>query len=397
MGRLAACGRLVIGHVDNRGLQPLDTYARRYRTELTGRIIPFWLRHSLDREHGGYFTCLTRDGSVYDPRKYVWLQGRAVWMFSKLYNELEPRPEYLDAARLILDFLRRHARDPQGRYYFSLTREGRPAFYQRKPYAAVFAMLGMLEFSKAVNDAALRAEAIALFWQILVWIKDPALLGRPSGLPSLADVMVTASMASEIARIDPDPRYRAILQDCLDASKLFYDPRRRIFLEYPPAGTPEGRLFCPGDSIEASWFLLHANPDKQMQALLLDSIEGALEFGWDQEYGGLYYFMDVDGLPALPLESNMKLWWPHTEAIYATTLAYSLTSDKRFLTWLERIDAYAFAHFSDPEHGEWYGYCDRRGELTSTAKGNNYKGCFHVPRMLLLSYQVLTQGSALLR
>jgi N-acylglucosamine 2-epimerase len=206
--------------------------------------------------------------------------------------------------------------------------------------------------------------------------------------------MITASMASEIARVDPDPRFREILRDCLDKSRAFYDPARRIFLEYPPADTPEGRLFCPGDSIEASWFLLHAGPDEEMRTLLLDSILGALEFGWDKEYGGLYYFMDVDGLPPLPLESNMKLWWPHTEAIYATLLAHSLTSDQRFLTWLERIDAYAFAHFSDQEHGEWFGYCDRRGDLTNTAKGNNYKGCFHVPRMLLLSYQLLSPAPA---
>jgi N-acylglucosamine 2-epimerase len=368
--------------------------AQRYRSELLDHVIPFWLRHSLDHQHGGYFTCLTREGAVYDSRKYVWLQGRAVWMFAKLYNELEPRQEFLDAARLILDFLGRHARDPQGRYYFSLTREGRPSFYQRKPYAAVFAMLGMLEFSKAAGDAALRAEAIGLFWQIREWIKDPTLLGRPAQPLTLADVMVTASMASEIARIDPDPRYREVLRDCLDQSLVFYDPRRRIFLEHAPADTPEGRLFCPGDSIEASWFLLQAGPDERMRALLLDSIEGALEFGWDREYGGLYYFMDVDGLPPLPLEANMKLWWPHTEAIYASALAYSLTSEQRFLTWLERVDAYAFAHFSDPDHGEWFGYCDGRGNLTNTAKGNNYKGCFHVPRMLLLSYQALTRAQA---
>ncbi len=315
-------------------------------------------------------------------------------MFSKLYNELEPRPEFLIAARLILNFVQQHARDEQGRYYFSLTREGRPSFYQRKPYSAVFAMLGMLEFSKATNDTALRKEAIDLFRQIRRWIQDPTLLGRPAQLPSLADVMVTASMASEIAKVDPDPRYREVLRECLEASRSLYDPSRRIFLEYPPADTPEGRLFCPGDSIEASWFLLHAGPDEEMRALLLDSIEGALEFGWDKEYGGLYYFMDVEGLPPLPLESNMKLWWPHTEAIYATILAYSLTSERRFLTWLERIDAYAFAHFSDPAHGEWFGYCDRRGELTNTAKGNNYKGCFHVPRMLLLSYQLLSPAPA---
>jgi N-acylglucosamine 2-epimerase len=364
----------------------LTHYAERYRAELLDRVIPFWLRHSLDHEHGGYFTCLTREGSVYDTRKYVWLQGRAVWMFSKLYNELEPREEWLEAASLILNFLRKNARDEQGRYYFSLTREGRPAFFQRKPYAAVFAMLGMLEFSKATGDAALREEAIALFWQILKWIDDPTLLGRPSStLPSLADVMITASMATELGYLD-------IQRQCQDNALKFYDPRRRFFLEHQPADTPEGRLFCPGDSLEASWFLLHANPDDQMRALLLDSIEGALELGWDKEHGGLYYFMDVEGLPPLPLESNMKLWWPHTEAIYACVLAHSLTKDQRFLKWLALVDRYAFSHFSDHEHGEWFGYCDRLGNLTNTAKGNNYKGCFHVPRMLLLSYQLLKRA-----
>jgi len=372
----------------------LNPFAQRYRAELLERVIPFWLRHSLDTEYGGYFTCLTRDGEIYDTRKYVWLQGRAVWMFAKLYNEVEPRAEWLAAARTIIDFLRRHGRDPQGRYYFSLTRDGRPAFYQRKPYAGVFAMLGMLEFSKATGDAGLRAEAIELFWKIRGWIANPAALGRPvlPGAPpaaALADIMVVASMAAEIARVDPDPRYPAALEECLAASRPHYDPARRIFLEYAASRElPEGRLFCPGDSLEAAWFLLNANPAPGMRALLLDSIEGALELGWDHQYGGLYYFMDVDGRPPLPLEANMKLWWPHTEAIYAAALAYSLTREPRWLRWMERLDAYAFSHFADPEHGEWFGYCDRQGNLTSTAKGNNYKGCFHVPRMLLLTSQL---------
>ena len=100
----------------------LAPYAARYRADLLESVIPFWLRHSLDREHGGYFTGLDRDGSVYDTRKYVWLQGRAIWMFSRLYNQLEPRPEFLDAAKLGVGFLRAHARDEQGRFFFSLTR-----------------------------------------------------------------------------------------------------------------------------------------------------------------------------------------------------------------------------------------------------------------------------------
>ncbi len=376
----------------------MQRYAQRYRQELLESVIPFWLRHSLDREFGGYFTCLDREGEIYDTRKYVWLQGRGAWTFSKLYNEVEKRQEWLDAARSIVDFLRRHAFDPKGRCYFSLTREGLPAFYQRKPYAAVFVVLGLLEYAKATGDKLYRREAIELFWRIHGWIEKPSLLGRPAldGAPhmtQLADALVLVSMAMEIAAVDSDPRYKRVIADCLDGAFAHYDPARRIFLENAGPGItalPEGRLFCPGDSIETAWFLLHAlefHPNEERKAALLDSIERALELGWDKHSGGLYYFMDIEGLPTLQLESSMKLWWPHTEAIYALILAWSLTGEDRWARWLERVDRYAFLHFSDTKHGEWFGYCDRQGNLTHTLKGNNYKGCFHVPRALLLSVQ----------
>jgi N-acylglucosamine 2-epimerase len=89
----------------------------------------------------------------------------------------------------------------------------------------------------------------------------------------------------------------------------------------------------------------------------------------------------------------MKLWWPHTEAIYALVLAHTLTGEQRWLDWLQKVDSYSFAHFDDPQYGEWFGYCDRRGEPALTSKGGNYKGFFHLPRALLLSIQRI-EGSA---
>jgi N-acylglucosamine 2-epimerase len=77
----------------------IDELKERYRRNLFESVIPFWERHSLDGEHGGQLHCLTRDATVFDTRKYVWMQGRAVWMFSKLYNDVEKRPEWLKAAR----------------------------------------------------------------------------------------------------------------------------------------------------------------------------------------------------------------------------------------------------------------------------------------------------------
>ena len=384
----------------------LERYAARYRHELVERVVPFWMQHSLDRQAGGYFTCLDRDGSVYDTRKYLWLQGRQVWMFSRLYNELEPRSDYLDVAALGLRFIRAHARDPQGRLYFSLTRDGRPAFFQRKPYAAVFYMMGLLEYGRATGDVACLDEAEEVFWRIVEWIAHPELLDRPvlAGQPpasSLANVMVLASMAIELWRVRPDPRYLEVMRQAVAGARQHYDPERRLFMEFaaPPGGElaagPEARFFNPGHSIEVGWFLLHLLEFVEApgaREMAIDAIEGSLDFGWDRQYGGLFYFMDVEGRPTLQLESSMKLWWPHTEALYAVVLAYRLTGQAGWLEWLERLDTYAWSHFVDPEYGEWFGYCDRRGELTHTCKGGSYKGCFHVPRFLLMSLQRLQEA-----
>jgi N-acylglucosamine 2-epimerase len=408
----------------------LESYRQKYHTELVESVVPFWLKHSLDHEFGGYFTCLDRDGTVYDTKKYMWLQGRQIYTLCRLYNELERRQEFLDAAKLGVDFIRRFGKDAKGRVYFSLTRDGRPFFYQRKVYGAVFYMMGLLHYAKATGDKACLAEAVATFWDVTKWLDDATLLDRPAlagALPcsNLANVMVLAGMVIELAQFAPDPRYKAIMQQALNGVRRHFEPKRRIFMENVPLENwdaalfpadsrghidgnrvaslfseyPEGRWFNPGHSIEVAWFLLHlleqleksfgvpqAPADKQ---LALDALEGSLQFGWDDEFGGLFYFMDIEGKPTLQLESSMKLWWPHTEAIYALVLAHKLTGEAKWLEWLEKVDAYAFSHFADPKLGDWFGYCDRRGNLTHTCKGGNYKGFFHVPRFLLMSIQAI--------
>jgi N-acylglucosamine 2-epimerase len=381
----------------------LERYAAIYRRDLLERVVPFWLNHALDREHGGYFSCLDRTGAVYDPRKYVWLQGRAIWMFARLYNELEQRPEWLAAAAHGVDFLRRNARDAEGRVYFSLSPEGRPAFFQRKPYAAVFYQMGLYEYARATGDAACRAEAIEVFERISAWIADPAQLGRPAlagqlPLAGLADKLVVGMMALEMVAHEADPRYDAALRATLAGVAQHYDAERRIFREFIArdgsdlSAYPEGRFFNPGHAIETAWILLRIldrHPDPALERMALDAILGSLELGWDEHYGGILYFMDLAGRPTLQLESTMKLWWPHAEAIYALVLAAVRTGEPRWLEWLERVHTYTYDHFVDPVYGEWFGYCDRRGDLALTSKGGNYKGFFHVPRALLYSIQAI--------
>jgi N-acylglucosamine 2-epimerase len=385
----------------------IDELKERYRRNLFESVIPFWERHSLDGEHGGQLHCLTRDGTVFDTRKYVWMQGRAVWMFSKLYNDVEKRPEWLKAARSILDFLLAHAKDEQGRFYFSLTREGAPVFRQRKPYAGFFVFLALVEYSKtgAAGSEGYVEQAIRLYERVQLWIDDGRLLRRPSlagqtAVRQLADVMVRASMAMELHAVDPDVSYRLTLRKCLEQAREHWLPKKRTLLENLPLGgvdyksSPDTRLLCPGSALEVAWFLWHAleelgEKDAAYEKFLLDVIEGSLELGWDGEHGGLYYFMDAEGLPPLQLEANMKLWWPHTEAIYTLVLAYTKTGDAKWLEWLKRVDEYVFRTFVDWEYGEWFGYCDRYGRPALQLKGGPYKGFFHVPRCLLFSLRRL--------
>jgi len=62
------------------------TLLGRYRRELFDNVVLFWARHGIDREMGGFFTCLDRHGELHSTDKYMWLQGRAVWMFARLRN-----------------------------------------------------------------------------------------------------------------------------------------------------------------------------------------------------------------------------------------------------------------------------------------------------------------------
>ena len=116
-----------------------------------------------------------------------------------------------------------------------------------------------------------------------------------------------------------------------------------------------------------------------------------LEYGWDKEFGGIYYFMDRKGYPPQQLEWDQKLWWVHIETLISLLKAYQLTGDKKCLEWFEKVHDYTWNHFKDPEYAEWYGYLNRRGEVLLPLKGGKWKGCFHVPRGLYQCWTVLEE------
>lgn len=381
----------------------LRKYRNLFRRELLGNVLPFWERYSPDRKNGGYFTCLDEDGSIFDPRKYMWLQGRQVWVFARMFNRVEKRKSWLAMAKLGADFMRKHGKTSGGRVYFSLTREGRPVSIQRKIFSECFYCMGLSEYAAAANDRAALSDALRMLEKINFLVDNPFAIGRPvfSGTPrarQLAVPMILINLMEEMQSAHPDLDFARETKRRAEEILLHLQPRLGAALEMvspegrPLLDIPEGRLVNPGHVLEAAWFLLQYNrrrKDKKIRESALRMIDWSLALGWDERYGGLLYFVDVLGKPPIQLEWNLKLWWVHAEAAYAALAAYAASGNKKYLRWFRRITDWTFDHFPDHRQGEWYGYLDREGRVSQRLKGGTYKGCFHIPRFLLYSVNLI--------
>lgn len=381
----------------------LKQYEELYKKELLEKIIPFWMKHSDDREQGGYFTCLDRDGRVYDTDKFVWLQGRQVWTFSMLYNNVERKQEWLDFAIKGAEFLIKNGRDEEGNWYFSLNREGKPLIQPYNIFSDCFAAMAFAQLYKATHDEKYMQISRNTFDNILKRAENPKgiyskVYPGTRNLEGFSLPMILSNLVLEIEHIlDADLVYKTI-DDGIDmVMNKFYRPDLGIILENVGANGDfhdsfDGRLVNPGHGLESMWFIMDLAERKNDAQLLEKATKIALqlmEYGWDKKHGGIFYFMDVKGNPPQQLEWDQKLWWVHLEAMIAMLKGYLHTGDKKCLDWYEKLHDYCWDHFADKEHSEWYGYLNRRGEVLLPLKGGKWKGCFHVPRAFYQAWKTL--------
>ncbi len=375
-----------------------------YRGALLDDVIPWWMRHSLDREHGGYYSLLERDGRPWATDKYMWMNGRQVWMLSHLYNTHEPDPAWLEAAALGADFLRRHAMRDDGKMHFRTDRRGRSRSEVLSVYTEVFGAIAMAEYSRASGDASSWAKAVEMYDFLMPRLGQPsdtAMLGYPihAEFHLHAHDMCRITVADVFYAIRPEARFRDdVARSARSIVDRHWKPDLPALLENvatdgsPMLDLPEGRMFHLGHAAESAWMLMELareGDDEELQATSLDILLAALEHGWDAECGGIRYLTNVDRTPTHPLEADLKLWWPHVEALYALLLAWDLTGRDDVARWYAQVHDYTFARFPDPEYGEWFGYLNRDGSPVWTAKANGWKGCFHLPRALYRCYRLL--------
>ena len=380
----------------------IKSWAESYKKDLTENIMPFWMKYGLDRENGGVYTCVNRDGSLMDTTKSVWFQGRFAFICSFAYNNVEKNQEWLDAAKSTLEFIEKHCFDEQGHMYFSVTAEGKPLRKRRYVFSETFAAIAMSEYALATGDQHWAKHAIQMFEDTQRFLATPGFLPAKFEadvkLQGHSIVMILINVGSCIRKVVNDPKLTQQIDESIEKlKKYFIHPEFKCLLETVGENgefidTNMTRTINPGHCIETSWFIMEEAKlrgwDKPMFDLALQVFDWSWDWGWDKQYGGIINFRDCKNLPSQDYSQDMKFWWPQCETIIASLYAYLATGDEKYLYRHERISEWTYAHFPDPEYGEWYGYLHRDGTVAQPAKGNLFKGPFHIPRMMIKSYML---------
>ncbi len=383
----------------------IETLRDFYKNQLLNNTLPFWFPRSIDEEYGGFLLMRDREGILLDDDKAVWIQGRATWLLATLYNIVEPKKEWRDGAKKGVDFLLNHCFDGDGQMFFQVTRSGKPIRKRRYFFSETFAAIALAAFAKATNDEKIAAKAREIFGKCIDYARGEIKLPpkfektRPSKAIGIPVIMINT--AQQLRQTIGDPSCDEWIEKWIRDIETFFvkDDIQCVMEQVSPDGSiidhMEGRTLNPGHAIEGAWFILHEakfrNHDPHLIELGCKMLDYMWERGWDKVYGGILYFRDVYHKPVQEYWQDMKFWWPQNEAIIATLLAYTMTGDEKYKRWHQQIHEYAYSHFFDKEHGEWFGYLHRDGTLAQPSKGNLFKGPFHLPRQELYCWQLLKE------
>jgi len=388
--------------------QRIEDLIATHRDGLLKDTIPFWIKNTIDREHGGFLNYLDQDGTVFHTDKPVWVLGRFTWLMALLHNEAQKRKEWLDVALHGINFLEKYCFDTDGRMFYEVTRDGRPLRKRRYLYTEAFGVIAFAEYARATGDEHRLETARNLYKLLVCHYRNPELL-QPKFYPqtrntkSHAMPMILLATTQQIRKTGNDPLYEEVINGSLnEIFESFMHGEVKSLLETVGFNgerleSPEGRCVNPGHAIETAWFIMTEGRYRNDTSLVEKActiLDWSLQWGWDDKYGGILSFVDIEGSPCDAYHHDMKLWWPHTEALYACLLAYHLTGQKNYENWYERVHQWAYSHFPDKRNGEWFKYLHRDGTVSSTSKGNRWAGPFHLPRMQLYCWKLLEEMRA---
>jgi N-acylglucosamine 2-epimerase len=376
------------------------------RQHLFEHVMPFWEQHSVD-PHGGILTCLSDTGEVMLTEKWLWSQWRAVWIFSRIYNTLDRNPKWLDRARGIAEFCLQHGwlEEEQG-WALLLAQDGSILRRHESIYTDGFAVYGLAEIFRATKEPRYREWTCRTADAALAKIKPPydQLPHFPYPIPSGAKVhgvpMIWSQVLADAGEILGEPRYlTAARRFSEEIFRDFYQADSDRIVEFVPEGGGvypglQGAVTVPGHVIEDMWFqwrvFTQTGWTDAPRDLTLRLILRHLELGWDAKHGGIVLAVDRDGRDEVGWKfADTKLWWPQTEALYATLLGWSETGDAAYFDWYEKLWQLCLDYYVDWENGEWRQKLNNDLTPMKGVVALPVKDPFHLPRALILQIELL--------
>ncbi len=415
-------------------IQTREQLGRFYRQHLETAILPFWLAHGIDDECGGFFTCFDNSGDrLASTDKYTWSQGRFVWLWSRLSAMASRGLIAQDPAMLLqlaasgFAFLDRHVFLENGNCAYVLERDGTPKEsipgqgYDTSFYADCFVIIGFAEYARVGRDPRPLERALSLYDRVTERFATSTPRSEPYPIPddyaahSVPMIMLNVSqeLANALEAFD-HPRGAAIRSRATEYLREIMERFRqeddRIAEILPLRGQSTETILCrhvtPGHALESMWFVM-TEAERAGRRDWIEAaarvIKRAFALGWDADYGGLLRYVDRNG--GMPRGERVggayerlvadtwdtKIWWPHSEALYAPLLAHALTGDDDLLALHARIHDYVFATFPNPnaDVGEWIQIRDREGRPMDKVVALPVKDPFHIMRNLLLLVELL--------
>ena len=373
---------------------------------LTEHVLPFWFPKLIDQRYGGLNNCVQDDGEVLSTEKYLWSQGRALWVLSKLFNDIDQDSKWLEMATPIFKLLTDYGRNTDREWHFSLNADGTPAREPQSIYVDGFCIYGLTEYAKATGHEKSLDIALESYTHASPKLDDHRLVRTmphpiPTGYQSHGPLMLFAHVFHELGILSgkEDIKQRALeLADKILTQHL--DPESGQLHEFVASGGQKdssdiGQTAIPGHVVESMWFLeeiyrYHGQSEKI--PLLLETIRIHLELGWDQHFGGLVLATHLGGGKPQWHNPLGKIWWPHTESLQALLMTYAHTREKWAKDWYWKIHDYSFTHFPNWDSGDWFHNLDREGKPTIPyLQTLPVKDPFHLPRALIYSIKILDQ------
>jgi len=377
------------------------------REHLLTRVLPFWARHSVDRDHGGFITHLDRDGTITDPgHKFLVTQSRMIYSFIT-GAALGGPADWRAIARQGVDFFLRAFRDIQyDGWFWSVTRQGRPGESEKRMYGHAFAIYALSEFARITGDSHALAAANHTWSLCAEYLWDrrhggvietcnrawtPTNRGHSMGthlhmleaLLALNDAMGRNQYWSHVRKV-ADLIVTHMVEGNTRCGLEHFHPDWSVDTERT------GGLVDYGHNLEAAWLLLRVDrieATRSYRHTAKGFLDYVLQFGLDTAHGGVF----LRGPLGRPATVREKIWWVQCEALPAFLLGHLVFGDGRYREAFAKVVNFCLAHLHDAEYGDWYHSTTEDGTPLDTTKGSAWKAAYHVTQACAYTHEYLQE------